>query len=361
MKKLRCGVLAGTGMVGQKYIQLLEDHPYFEVTYVTASERSAGKKYIDAVEGRWHMPTEMPESVKDIVVENMDTLDKVKESCDFVFSALDSGPAKEWEEKYAAAGIPVVSNASAHRHTPDVPMLIPEINADHLDIIALQQKSRGWDKGFIVVKPNCSLQSYMTPLYALHKEFKIKRAIITTMQAVSGAGHPGVASFDIIDNIIPYIGGEEEKSEKEPLKILGKIVDGKFVNDDSIKISAHCNRVGTIDGHMACVSVEFEKNPTKEQILAAWKEFKAVPQELDLPLAPKQPIIYRDEPNRPQTRLDRDADKGMACVVGRLRPCNVFQWRFTALSHNTVRGAAGGGILNAELLYKKGFLTAKLK
>lgn len=358
MKRLRCGILAGTGMVGQKYIQLLENHPWFEVTYITASERSAGKTFAQAVEGRWHMPTDMPESIKDIMVESMDKIDKCKASCDFVFSALDSGPAKEWEERYAEAGIPVVSNASAHRKTKDVPMLIPEINADHIDIIPIQMKNRGWNKGFICVKPNCSLQSYMTPLYALHKKFRIKRAIITTMQAVSGAGHPGVASFDIIDNIIPFINGEEEKSEQEPLKILGQIKGSEIIPDGSIRISAHCNRVPTIDGHMACVSVDFEKNPTREQILEAWSSFKAVPQELDLPMAPEHPIIYRDEPNRPQTRLDRDADKAMACVVGRLRPCNVFHWRFTALSHNTVRGAAGGGILNAELLVKKGLIKA---
>ncbi len=357
MSKLRVGVLGGTGMVGQKYIQLLENHPWFDVCYVAASERSAGKRYVESVEGRWHMPTDMPESVKDIMVENVDKLEKCKESCDFVFSALDSAPAKEWEERYAEAGIPVVSNASAHRKTKDVPMLIPEINWKHIDIIPIQQKNRGWSKGFIAVKPNCSLQSYMTPLYALHNEFKIKRAIITTMQAVSGAGHPGVASFDIIDNIIPYIGGEEEKSEQEPLKILGKIQGSEIVNDSSIKISAHCNRVSTIDGHMACVSVEFEKNPTREQILSIWERFSSEPQRLELPMAPLKAIIYRDEPNRPQTRLDRDADKGMACVVGRLRPCNVFHWRFTALSHNTVRGAAGGGILNAELLYKKGLIN----
>jgi len=357
MKKLRCGILAGTGMVGQKYIQLLEAHPWFEVSYITASERSAGKKFKDAVEGRWHMPTDMPGAVKDITVEDMDTLEKVKKRCDFVFSALDSGPAKDWEEKYAAAGIPVVSNASAHRHTPDVPMLIPEINPEHLDILPIQKKNRNWSKGFIVVKPNCSLQSYMTPLFALHREFILKRAIITTMQAVSGAGHPGVSSFDIVDNIIPYIGGEEEKSEREPQKILGRIEGNKITYNEDFQISAHCNRVPCIDGHMACVSAEFEENPEKEEILEIWKDFKNVPQELDLPFAPKHPIIYREEPNRPQTRLDRDADKGMACVVGRLRECKVFNWRFTALSHNTVRGAAGGGILNAELLYKKGFLS----
>ena len=354
-KKLRVGILAGTGMVGQKYISLLENHPWFEVTYITASERSAGKKYSEAVAGRWHMPTEIPEKVKNIVVQDMNTIDQVKKSCDFVFSALDSGPAKEWEEQYAAAGIPVVSNASAHRHTPDVPMLIPEINPEHLNIIPIQQKNRGWKKGFIVVKPNCSLQSYMTPLFALHKKFKLKRAIITTMQAVSGAGHPGVSSFDIIDNIIPYIGGEEEKSEREPQKILGSIEGNKIDYNEDFQISAHCNRVPTIDGHMACVSAEFEENPTREQIIEIWKKFKAIPQELNLPFAPKQPIIYREEPDRPQTRLDRDADKGMACVCGRLRECKVLQWRFVALSHNTTRGAAGGGILNAELLYKKGY------
>ncbi|MFH1641421.1 MAG: aspartate-semialdehyde dehydrogenase [Nanoarchaeota archaeon] len=357
MKKIKCGILAGTGMVGQKYIMLLENHPWFEISYITASERSAGKKYSEAVSGRWHMPSDIPENVKDIMVEKMDTVSKVKENCDFVFSALGSGPAKEWEERYAEAGIKVVSNASAHRHTPDVPMLIPEINPEHLDIIQKQQKNRGWKEGFIVVKPNCSLQSYMTPLFALHKKFKIKKAIITTLQSVSGAGHPGVSSFDILDNIVPYIGGEEEKSEREPQKILGKIEGNKITYNESFQISAHCNRVPTIDGHMACISVEFEKKPTVDEILNTWKEFKGVPQELDLPMAPKQPIIYREEPDRPQTRLDRDSDKGMACVCGRLRDCNIFHYRFTALSHNTIRGAAGGGILNAELLYKKGFIN----
>ena len=356
MKKLRCGILAGTGMVGQKYISLLENHPWFEVMYIAASPRSAGKKFEEAVEGRWHMQTPIPQNIRELMVHNMEEIDLCKKECDFVFSALGSDPAKEWEEKYAEAGIPVVSNASAHRHTPDVPMLIPEINADHIDIIPIQQKNRGWDKGFIAVKPNCSLQSYMTPLFALHKEFKIKRAIITTMQAVSGAGHPGISSFDIIDNIIPHISGEEEKSEEEPKKIMGEIEGNKIGYNEEIQISAHCNRVPTIDGHMACVSVEFEKKPTKEQILEVWKNFKSLSQELDLPFAPKQPIIYREEPDRPQTRLDRDTDKGMACVCGRLRECKVFHWRFTALSHNTIRGAAGGGILNAELLKAKKYL-----
>ena len=349
--KLKVGILGATGMVGQQYIKLLENHPWFEVSALVASEKSAGKTFADAVSGRWHMETNVPKSVRNIVVQKLD--DKI--DCDFVFSALDSSIAKEYEEKYAAS-IPVVSNASTHRHTKDVPMIIPEINYDHIDMIPIQKSNRGWGKGFIVVKPNCSIQSYMIPLYALHKDFKVKKAIITTMQAVSGAGHPGVSSFDIIDNVIPYIGGEEDKSEKEPLKILGKINGNEFEYYKNLEISAHCNRVPTIDGHLVCVSLSFENKPTKDQILNLWKNFKSVPQELNLPSAPKQPIIYKEENDRPQPKLDRDVDKGMAITVGRLRECNVMDWRFVGLSHNTVRGAAGGGILNAELLKAKGYL-----
>jgi aspartate-semialdehyde dehydrogenase len=237
-------------------------------------------------------------------------------------------------------------------------MLIPEINPEHLDIIPMQKKRHGWKKGFVVVKPNCSLQSYLTPVYALMKEgFEVKKMILSTMQAVSGAGYPGVASLDIVDNLIPYIPGEEEKSEKEPLKILGRIESGKFVNNDSIKISAHCNRVPIVDGHTACVSLEFgSEKPALEEILKIWKNFRALPQELDLPSAPRQPIIYNPENNRPQPRKDRDNDKAMAVTVGRLRQCNVFDIRFVGLSHNTIRGAAGGGILNAELACKKKML-----
>ena len=356
MKKIKVGILGSTGMVGQKYISLLEGHPWFELSHVIASPSSSGKKYSDAVLGRWHMKKDIPANAKNLIVAPINDLEKAKRNCDFVFSALDSDIAKEWEEKYAEAGIPVVSNASAHRHTPDVPMIIPEINPQHLDIIPMQQKNRGWKKGFIVVKPNCSIQSYIAPLYVLHKRFRIKRAIITTMQAVSGAGHPGVSSFDIFDNVIPFIKGEEEKSELEPRKILGRIEGDKIAYDKSFEISAHCNRVPTIDGHMACVSVEFENRPNKEEILDMWKKFRGIPQELDLPFAPNQPIIYREEDNRPQTRLDRDNDKAMAVTVGRLRECNVLQWRFVGLSHNTIRGAAGGGILNAELLKAKGYL-----
>ncbi len=343
-------------MVGQKYVSLLENHPWFEMIYMCASERSAGKTYAEAVRGRWHMQDEIPESVRDIVVEDVTKVEKAKK-CDFVFSALGSGPAREWEHRYAEAGIPVVSNASAHRHTDDVPMVIPEINPDHVDIIPIQQKNRGWDKGFIVVKPNCSVQSYMAPLHALlQRGYSVEEVIVTTLQAVSGAGHPGVSSWDIIDNMIPYIGGEEKKSELEPLKIWGRINEGKFEYAKKPKVSAHCNRIAVLDGHVACVSVRFDRKPERDEILRAWREFTAEPQKLRLPTAPEQPIIYREEDDRPQPRLDRDVDKGMAVICGRLRECNVFDWRFVGLSHNTVRGAAGGGILNAELLKAKGYL-----
>jgi len=356
MNKLRVGVLGATGMVGQKYIALLEKHPWFDVSYLAASERSAGKSYKEAVANRWHMDKDIPANVRDLMVENARDIKK-GEDCDFVFSALDSKTAKELEEKYAEVGIPVVSNASAHRHTDDVPMIIPEINPDHADIIPIQQKNRGWEKGFIVVKPNCSVQSYMAPLHALLQEgYNVEELIITTLQAVSGAGHPGVSSWDVIDNMIPYISGEEKKSELEPLKIWGKIGDGKFEYAEKPKVSAHCNRIAVLDGHTACVSVKFDKKPEKDEIIRIWRAFTAEPQRLRLPTAPEKPIIYRDEPNRPQPRLDRDVDKGMAVTCGRLRECNVFDWRFVGLSHNTVRGAAGGGILNAELLKAKGYL-----
>jgi aspartate-semialdehyde dehydrogenase len=262
------------------------------------------------------------------------------------------------EEAYAAAGIPVVSNASAHRWTPDVPMLIAEVNPDHADIIPIQRKNRGWDQGFIVVKPNCSIQSYMTPIYALLKAgYEIPRLMVTTLQAVSGAGYPGVPSLDIIDNIVPYIGGEEEKSEQEPLKILGAVKGNAIESVSLPRISAFCNRVPVVDGHTACVNLEFgAKKPSVDEVKRIWASFTALPQELDLPTAPKRPIIVHEEANRPQPRKDRDADKAMAVSVGRIRPCNIFDLRFVGLSHNTVRGAAGGGILNAELLKAKGYI-----
>ena len=351
-EKIPVGMLGATGMVGQNYLRLLENHPWFEVTYLAASPRSAGKSYEQAVQGRWQMATDIPHSIKDITVEDVNDIEKAKQNCRFVFSAFemsDKDAIRETENKYAEAGLPVVSNASAHRWTQDVPMLIPEINSDHLELIKTQQKNHGWDKGFVLVKPNCSLQSYITPIHALIEAgYDILEMILTTMQAVSGAGYPGVPSLDMIDNIVPYIGGEEEKSEKEPLKILGR---------DDIKISAHCNRVPVIDGHTACVSVKFkDKAPSKEEILKIWEQFKSIPQELDLPSAPEKPITYSEQDNRPQPRKDRDSDKGMTCSVGRLRECPVFDYRFVGLSHNTVRGAAGGGILNAELLVKKGYI-----
>ncbi len=361
IKKIKVGILGGTGMVGQNYIRLLENHPWFEVSYIAASENSKGMKYADAVKGRWHMSADIPSGVKDIVVEDVADVSRAVGKCQFVFSAFevpDKNLIKETENKYAEAGIPVVSNASAHRWTSDVPMIIPEINHEHLELIPIQRKNHGWGKGFVLVKPNCSLQSYLTPVYALmYAGFEVKKLLITTMQAVSGAGYPGVPSLDIVDNLVPYIGGEEEKTEKEPLKVLGKIENGVCMNFDGLEISAHCNRVPVIDGHTACVSMLFgEKKPSKEEILKIWKEFKSLPQELDLPFAPAQPIIYREEENRPQPRKDRDADKAMAVSVGRLRECNVFDFKFVGLSHNTVRGAAGGGILNAELLVRKGYI-----
>ncbi|MDR0487475.1 MAG: aspartate-semialdehyde dehydrogenase [Treponema sp.] len=365
MTKVPVGVLGATGMVGQQYITLLNDHPWFEVRYAAASPRSAGKKYAEAVAGRWQLARSYTSHVGGIMVEDANDVGRAvaafkRGECSFVFSALEMGKdeTRALEEAYAAAGIPVISNASAHRWTPDVPVLIAEVNPHHADIIPLQKKARGWDRGFIAVKPNCSIQSYMAPVHALALAgFGAQRIIVTTLQAVSGAGYPGVPSLDMIDNIVPYIGGEEEKSEKEPLKILGTIENGAFANASLPKISAHCTRVPVTDGHTACVSLEFAGDkPSLDQIKKIWTSFKGLPQEADFPTAPKEPIIYRDEDNRPQPRKDRDADKAMAVVIGRLRPCNVFDIRFTALSHNTVRGAAGGGILNAELLKYRGYL-----
>ncbi|MCL2093674.1 MAG: aspartate-semialdehyde dehydrogenase [Treponema sp.] len=365
MSKIPVGILGATGMVGQQYLYLLLNHPWFEVTYLAASPRSAGQKYRDAVAGRVHFPGIL-EAAGDLIVADASDMDAAASAqkagtLNFVFSAVELGDkeaTKKLEEAYAAAGIPVLSNDSAHRWTPDVPVLIAEVNHGHTGIIPLQQKARGWDRGFIAVKPNCSIQSYTTPLYALiQRGFQIKQLIVSTLQAVSGAGYPGVPSLDMIDNIVPYIGGEEEKSEEEPLKILGSIQDGRIANAQGIKIAAHCNRVPLTDGHTACVSVLFgDKKPTIEEVKEIWGSFKSLPQELELPMAPLRPIIIREENNRPQPRRDRDADKAMAVTVGRIRPCPVFDLRFVGLSHNTVRGAAGGGILNAELLHRQGYI-----
>ena len=360
--KITVGVLGATGMVGQRYIYLLKDHPWFEVTYVAASPRSAGKTYREAVASRWLIGSDIPASVADLMVEDASNVEAAKGKCAFVFSALemDKDAIKALEAAYAAANIPVVSNASANRWTPDVPMLIPEINPQHTDIIAAQKKHHGWDKGFVAVKPNCSLQSYMMPIFALQQAgYPVKRMIVTTLQATSGAGYPGVPSFDMIDNIVPYIGGEEEKTEKEVLKILGTVQGDEIVNAAGPLVAAHCNRVPVIDGHTACVSLEFDlpadKKPSLEEIEKIWTSFTALPQKLQLPSAPVQPIIVRHEENRPQPRRDRENDKGMAVTIGRLRSCPVFDIRFVALSHNTKRGAALGGILNAELLKAQGF------
>ena len=347
-------------MVGQMYIKLLKNHPWFDVSYVAASPRSSGMTYSEAVEGRWHMQTGIPTKVEQLIVEDANIVDKALGKCNFVFSALEieKQAIRDLENRYAENNIPVVSNSSAHRWTEDVPVLIPEINSNHLSMIPIQKKNHGWKNGFVVVKPNCSIQSYLLPIYAVEKKgFQISRVLVTTLQALSGAGYPGPSSFDMVDNILPYISGEEEKSEKEPLKILGRIENNKFVNYDSMRISAHCNRVPVLDGHTACVSIEFKgKRPSKDQVIQTWREFNSLPQELKLPFAPEHPIIYRDEEDRPQPRIDRDNGKGMAVTVGRLRECNVLDFRFVGLSHNTIRGAAGGGILNAELLKAKGFL-----
>ncbi|MBN1616468.1 MAG: aspartate-semialdehyde dehydrogenase [Spirochaetales bacterium] len=359
--KIPVGILGATGAVGQNYIYLLQNHPWFEVTYVAASPRSAGKTYREVVASKWLLGANIPEAVANLVIEDANIVEKAKGRCRFVFSALEldsKDEIKALENAYAAMGFPVVSNASAHRWTDNVPMLIPEINADHISVIDSQKKAHGWDTGFVAVKPNCSIQSYMIPVWALMQAgYEVKRMFVSTMQAVSGAGYPGVPSLDMIDNIVPFIGGEEEKTEKEPSKIFGKVEGGKIVPFTGLKVSAHCNRVPVINGHTACISLEFgDKKPSLEEIDRIWKSFRGLPQELDLPFAPVNPIIVRPEANRPQPRRDRDEDKGMAVSIGRLRTCELFDIRFVALSHNTVRGAAGGGILNAELLKAKGYI-----
>ncbi|PJD96737.1 MAG: aspartate-semialdehyde dehydrogenase [Parachlamydia sp.] len=357
MKRIPIGILGATGMVGQQYLRLLADHPWFEITFLCASPKSAGKTYAEAVQQRWHQATPIPDQASQLHVHSIDQIKIALERCRCIFSAVGGDIAREYEEKYAAAGLPVVSNASYHRSTSDIPVLIPEINASHLAILPHQQAKRGWSKGFIVTKPNCSIQSYMLPLAPLHEIFGIRNLMITTLQAVSGAGYPGVSSWDISDNVIPYIAKEEEKSEKEPLKIFGKVQGNHIEAAANICISAHCNRVPVLDGHLACVSAEFKTEPTMEQVRSIWDSYISLPQQLQLPSAPPKTIIYREEVDRPQPRLDRNAGNGMAVTVGRLRPCNLLDLRFVALSHNTLRGAAGGGILNAEILVSQGYLT----
>ena len=359
MKKIKVGILGATGMVGQKFITLLDAHPWFEVVAVAASPRSAGKKYSEAVKGRWVSEKEIPANVKDLIVSNVADVNEMKNKVSFVFSAIEASKdeIREFENKYAEADIPVVSNNSAHRWTKDVPMIIPEINPHHIKLIETQKKNHGWNKGFVVVKPNCSLQSYLPAIAPLMK-FKPKKLIVTTLQAISGAGKTLENCPEIIDNAIPNIGGEEEKSEEEPLKILGAIDEenGGIKNFEGMKISAHCNRIPASDGHLATISVEFEEKPSKEEILEIWKNYKPEPQQLGLPFAPDPMLIYSEDDFRPQTRLDRNNGNGMAITLGRLRECHVLDYRFVALSHNTVRGAAGGAILVAELLKAKGFI-----
>ncbi len=357
MKKLRAGVIGATGMVGQRFLTLLENHPYFDVTALAASARSAGKRYEDAVGERWKMKTPMPEKFKDMPVFDASEIEKIKELVDFVFCAVDmkKDEIKALEEAYAKAEIPVISNNSANRKVPDVPMLIPEINDAHLSVIENQKKRLGTKKGFVVVKPNCSIQSYVPMLTPLRK-FGVKEVIVTTYQAISGAGKTFREWPEMIDNVIPYIGGEEEKSEKEPLKIWGSVRDGEIVDCEDTVISTQCIRVPVTDGHTAAVFVKFENMPSKEEIIAEWKNFRGKPQELELPSAPKQFITYFEEDNRPQAALDRDLYGGMGVSAGRLREDTVYDYKFVGLSHNTLRGAAGGGVLNAELLYRLGYL-----
>ncbi|MDP3882318.1 MAG: aspartate-semialdehyde dehydrogenase [Nanoarchaeota archaeon] len=361
--KLRVGILGSTGAVGQNYALLLEGHPWFEITYLAASPQSAGRAYGEAVAAKWHMNRDLPQKLSGIIVKDANSVQNALDNCDFVFSSYE-GPKEEIkkaEEAYAAAGLPVISNNSAHRFTEDVPMIIPEVNAGHVNLIESQRARRGWERGFIVTKPNCSIQSFMTPLHALmEKGYDPTLLVVATEQALSGAGFPGVPSLAIGDNIVPYIPGEEEKTEREPLKILGRIKDGKIEDCQRLKISATCTRVPVRDGHTAIVHVKFGENkPSLENILEAWDDFKGIPQGLMLPSAPIMPLIYRAEPDRPQPIKDRDSEKGMAVTVGRLRACDVLDYKFVGLSHNTLRGAAGGAILTAELLVKKGYLTSK--
>ena len=359
-EKLKVGILGGTGMVGQRFISLLENHPWFEVKVIAASPRSAGKTYKEAVGDRWKMTTPMPEAVKDIVVMNVNEVEKVAGLVDFVFSAVDmtKDEIRAIEEAYAKTETPVVSNNSAHRWTSDVPMIIPEINSDHAVIIEDQKKRLGTKRGFIAVKPNCSIQSY-TPCLAAWSEFEPYEVVATTYQAISGAGKTFKDWPEMIENVIPYIGGEEEKSEQEPLKVLGKAENGQITKALEPVITTQCIRVPVLNGHTAAVFVKFRKKPTKEQLIEKLVNFKGAPQELDLPSAPKQFIRYMEEDNRPQVTLDVDYERGMGISIGRLREDIVYDYKFVGLSHNTVRGAAGGGVLCAELLKAKGYITAK--
>lgn len=360
MEKLKVGVLGATGMVGQRFLSLLENHEWFDVVCVAASPRSAGKTYEEAVGDRWKLDTPMPEKVKKLIVENVNDVEKVSSQVDFVFSAVDmtKDEIKAIEEAYAKTETPVVSNNSAHRWTPDVPMVVPELNPEHLEVIKFQQERLGTKRGFIAVKPNCSIQSYAPALHAL-KEFNPVRVVATTYQAISGAGKNFSDWPEMVGNIIPYIGGEEEKSEQEPLRIWGKIENGVIVKAETPLITTQCIRVPVLNGHTAAVFVDFEKKPSKEEMIAKWRNFKGLPQELELPSAPKHFIQYLEEDNRPQVSLDVNYERGMGISIGRLREDSLFQYKFVGLSHNTLRGAAGGAVLIAELLVKQGRIQKK--
>jgi aspartate-semialdehyde dehydrogenase len=359
-KRLKVGVLGATGMVGQRFVSLLENHPWYEVTLVAASASSAGKPYAEAVKGRWALKAPIPGKTAALVVRNASEVAAIAPEVDLVFCAVDMSKEEtaKLEEDYARAETPVVSNNSAHRWTADVPMMVPEINSAHAAIVEAQRRRLGTKRGFIAVKPNCSLQSYVPAIHPLMR-FGPKKLAVCTYQAISGAGKTFESWPEMLDNVIPFIKGEEEKSEKEPLKIWGKIQDGKIVNAAEPVITAQCIRVPVSDGHMAAVFVSFEKKPSREEILGLWKDFSGKPQQLGLPSAPKPFLHYFEDDARPQTRLDRDAGNGQAVTIGRLRPDAVFDWRFVALSHNTVRGAAGGAVLTAELLTAEGWIQAK--
>lgn len=358
MKKYNVGIIGATGMVGQRFISLLENHPWFNVTKLAASSRSAGKKYGELMEGRWMLETPMPEEVKDMVILDAANIEEVAADVDFCFCAVNmkKDEIKALEEAYAKAECPIVSNNSAHRHTPDVPMVIPEINADHIEVINDQRKRLGTKRGFVAVKSNCSLQSYVPAIHPL-KQFGVNKVLACTYQAISGAGKNFETWPEMVDNLIPYIGGEEEKSEQEPLKIWGKVENGVIVNNNDIAITSQCFRVPVSDGHTAAVFMSFENEaPAVEDVIKAWEEYKGRAQELELPSAPKQFLHYYTEPDQPQIKSARTVENGMAISVGRLREDSQYDLKFVCMSHNTLRGAAGGAVLLAELLCAEGYI-----
>ena len=362
MKQYKVGVIGATGMVGQRFVTLMEHHPWFRLTVVAASGRSAGKTYEEAIGDRWAMDTPMPQEAKNLIVLNaQEDVDKIAGLVDFIFCAVDMKKDEilALEERYARHECPVVSNNSANRWTPDVPMVVPEINPGHLQVIEAQRRRLGTARGFIAVKSNCSIQSYVPALHPLKEAFGLKRVLACTYQAISGAGKTFKTWPEMVDNLIPYIGGEEEKSEREPLKVWGKVENGVIVTADSPAITSQCLRVPVSNGHTAAVFVDFERKPTEEEIKALWASYKGRAQELELPTAPKQFIHYFEEPDRPQARLDRELEGGMAISVGRLRPDTQYDYKFVCLSHNTLRGAAGGGVLLAELLCAEGYIEPR--